>query len=124
MLRLLKLARYSRAADRLAQAFTAVRSELLMFLFLSLLVIYFSAAGIYYFEHDVQPEAFASTPHSFWWAIATLSTVGYGDVYPVTAGGGVFTFFVLLIGVGIIAVPTGPIATALPEIRRKEQRDD
>ena len=58
----------------------------------TLLLLYFSAVGIYYFERDAQPEAFASVFHSLWWAVVTLTTVGYGDVYPVTTGGRSFTF--------------------------------
>ena len=69
--------------------------------------------GIYYFEHDAQPEDFASVFHAFWWALATLTTVGYGDVYPITVGGKVFTFFVLMLGLGVFAVPTGLIAMAI-----------
>lgn len=59
--------------------------------------------------------------HSLWWAIVTLTTVGYGDVYPITIGGRIFTFFVLLIGVGIVAVPAGLIASALSKAREIEE---
>ena len=62
--------------------------------------------GVYYFEHDSQPEQFASVFHSLWRAVVTLTTVGYGDVYPVTLGGRLFTFVVLFLGLGIVAVPT------------------
>ncbi len=120
LFRLLKLTRYNRAAERLRDAFSAVKAELILFLFLSILIIYVCAAGIYYFEHNAQPEAFASIPHSLWWAIATLTTVGYGDVYPVTAGGRIFTFFFLLIGLGIVAVPTALIASSLSSLSRQD----
>jgi voltage-gated potassium channel len=66
-----------------------------------------AAVGIYYFENESQPESFKSVFHSLWWAVATLTTVGYGDVYPITTGGRIFTFFVLVIGLGIVAVPAG-----------------
>lgn len=69
--------------------------------------------GIYYFENSAQPEQFKSVFHCLWWAVATLTTVGYGDVYPITIGGKIFTFFMLIIGLGIIAVPTALIASAL-----------
>lgn len=55
--------------------------------------------------------------HSFWWAIATLTTVGYGDIYPITAGGKVFTFAILMIGLGFVAIPTGLFASALSKAR-------
>jgi len=58
--------------------------------------------------------------HSLWWAVITLTTVGYGDIYPITAGGRVFTFGVLMVGLGIVAVPTGLISSALSQARSEE----
>ena len=84
---------------------------------MSVVVIYLAAVGIYYFERDAQPEAFASIPHAMWWAVVTLTTVGYGDLYPVTAGGKVFTFLILFVGLGLVAVPAGIIASALSKAR-------
>ena len=97
-----------------------VREELVLFIGVSLMLIYLSAVGVYYFEHDSQPEQFASVFHSLWWAVVTLTTVGYGDVYPVTLGGRLFTFVVLFLGLGIVAVPTGLIASALSKAREGE----
>ena len=57
-----------------------------------------------------------------WWALVSLTTVGYGDVYPITAGGRVFTFFVLIVGLGVIAVPTGLVASALSAARKEEEQ--
>jgi len=79
-----------------------------------------TAVGIYHFENAAQPEQFKSIFHSLWWALATLTTVGYGDLYPITAGGQLFTFFVLMIGLGIVAVPTGLVASALSQARDEE----
>lgn len=120
MIRILKLVRYSEAAQRFHRAFMISREELLLFGCVSLILLYLSAVGIYYFERDAQPEAFGSVFHALWWATATLTTVGYGDVYPITWGGRVFTFFVLVIGLGIIAIPTGLISSALSKARREE----
>ncbi|MTW22438.1 two pore domain potassium channel family protein [Allochromatium palmeri] len=75
---------------------------------------------MYYFEHEAQPEAFQSVFHSLWWAVATLTTVGYGDVYPITAGGRIFTALVLFVGLGIVAIPAGMVATALSRARTIE----
>ena len=85
-----------------------------------MILLYLSAVGIYYFEHEVQPDRFTSVFHSSWWALTTLTTVGYGDMFPITTGGKVFTFFVLLIGLGIVAVPTGLIASALSQARSED----
>ena len=79
-----------------------------------------AGVGIYYFEHAAQPEKFKSVFHSLWWAVTTLTTVGYGDMFPITAGGKLFTFLVLTIGLGIVAVPTGLVASALTNARRED----
>ena len=110
--RILKLARYSKALSRVKSSFYNIREELAIFLILSIILIYISASGIYYFEHEAQPEVFKSIPHSMWWSVATLTTVGYGDIYPVTVGGKIFTFFMLIIGIGIISVPSGLFASS------------
>lgn len=111
--RLLKLFHANAALDRIAYAFAKNRSELLIFTFIAFVALYLAAVGIYHFEHAAQPDAFGSIPQSLWWAVATLSTVGYGDVYPVTVGGRVFTGIVLLVGIGIVAVPAGLVTSAL-----------
>jgi len=121
VLRTLKLLRYHSAADRFRKTFFKIREELALFGGLALIILFLSSVGVYYFEHDRQPEVFASIPDSLWWAAVTLTTVGYGDAYPVTVGGRIFTFFVLIVGLGVVAVPTGLFASALTEIRREEK---
>jgi voltage-gated potassium channel len=116
LFRVLKLARFSLAAQRLAKAIRTVADELAVYGMFSLIVLYLAALGIYYFEKDVQPEKFASAFDGFWWALVTLTTVGYGDTYPLTAGGKIFTGVVVVIGLGVLAVPTGLIASALANI--------
>ncbi len=113
MVRILKIIRYSRALRRLARAFNSVRAELALFYVIALFLVYISAVGIYFFEHDTQPEAFSSVPASLWWAIVTLTTVGYGDAIPVTIGGKLFTSLILFMGMGVFAVPAGVITSAL-----------
>ena len=113
LMRLGKLLRIGHAFDRLAQALTTVRNEIFAVVMVSVLVLYLAAVGIYHFEHAAQPERFSSIPESLWWALATLTTVGYGDVYPVTVGGRIFTGLVLLVGLGIVALPTGLLTSAL-----------
>src|SRR5699024_1027609 len=84
-------------------------------------LLFIASAGIYYFENSAQPEIFSSIFHSGWWSIVTLTTVGYGDVYPITTGGKVFTFLILMIGVGIVTVPAGLVASALTKAREIEE---
>lgn len=123
LFRIFKLARYSAATRRFHRALKIAKEEILMFFCLTAIVLFLAAAGIYHFEHDAQPETFSSVFDSLWWAVATLTTVGYGDVYPITAGGRVFTFFVLLIGLGIVSVPSGLVASALSKAREMEEHD-
>ncbi|MFT6370944.1 MAG: voltage-gated potassium channel [Maribacter sp.] len=115
--------RYNRALAHFSRAINRAKEEILLFLFLTLILIYFSAVGIYYFENTAQPEHFSSIFDSLWWAIITLTTVGYGDVYPITVGGKVFTFFILMIGLGIVAIPTGIISSALTKSVDSKEED-
>jgi voltage-gated potassium channel len=121
LFRILKLARYSSAMQRYHRAFLIAREELILFGFTALIMFYLASVGIYYFEHDAQPEVFASVFHSLWWAVATLTTVGYGDIYPITIGGKIFTFVVLMLGLGFVAVPTGLFASALSSARDEQK---
>jgi voltage-gated potassium channel len=117
VLRVFKLTRYSDAMQNLGHAFVEVKQEMILFFMMTVIMIYMSAVGIYYFENPEQPEEFSSIFECLWWAVATLTTVGYGDVYPVTAGGRLFTFVILMVGLGIVAVPTGLISSALTRKR-------
>ena len=119
--RALKVIRYNKAIERFGAAFKIVKEEFVLFFACSLILIFITSAGIYYFENEAQPETFKSIFHSAWWAIVTLTSVGYGDVYPITVGGRIFTFFVLMIGLGIVTVPAGLIATALSKAREIEK---
>ncbi len=121
LLRLLKIARLSRAMDRIGAAFFATRDELTVFALVAMIAIYLAAVGIDHFETAAQPDAFGSIPAALWWALATLTTVGYGDAYPVTAGGRLFTGLVLLTGLGIVAVPAGVVTSALLDDADKPQ---
>lgn len=120
LFRMLKLVRYSKAVRRFHVALSIAREDLILFGAVSLIMLYLSAVGIYFFENEAQPTHFASVFHSLWWATTTLTTVGYGDVYPVTLGGRCFTFIVLLVGLGIISIPAGIVASALAKAREIE----
>ena len=120
LVRILKLFKYSKAINRFHRALVIAKEELILFGFVAVIMLYLSAVGIYYFENSAQPEQFKSVFHSLWWAVTTLTTVGYGDMFPITAGGKLFTFFVLMIGLGIVAVPTGLVASALSQAREED----
>ncbi len=121
LFRLLKIARYHVAVQRLARAIHMVREELIVFATVAVFALYLCGIGIYYFEHTAQPKAFASVFDGMWWAAVTLTTVGYGDIYPVTPGGRMFTVLVLFIALGSIAIPTGLISAALTRLRTMEE---
>jgi len=119
--RILKLARYNKALQRFTKALYVAKEELIVFTLASFVVLYLSAVGIYHFENAAQPEVFRSIFDSLWWSVATLTTVGYGDIYPITTGGRFFTFIVLMVGLGLVAVPTGIVASALSAVRRENE---
>lgn len=121
--RILKLAKYDVAMARLGKAFSYMRKEISIFLFTTFILLYLSAALVYFFEHPAQPEKFQSIFHSLWWAVCTLTTVGYGDVYPITALGRILTFIILMLGMSIVAVPAGLIATALSKVIKDEEQE-
>ncbi|GKT11530.1 MAG: voltage-gated potassium channel [Thiomicrorhabdus sp.] len=123
LLRILKLVRYNQALVRISRAIYLVKEELMLFSIVTLMLLYLSAMGIYHFEHVAQPENFRSIFDSLWWSVVTLTTVGYGDIYPVTDGGRIFTFFMLMLGLGIVAIPTGIIASALSSVRNSEEHE-
>lgn len=123
LFRAFKLVRYNKAISRFRHAILLIKEELVLFGSFSCLILYLSTAGIYFFESKAQPEVFSSIFHSLWWAVATLTTVGYGDIYPITVGGKLFAFFILMIGLGIVAVPTGLLSSALSKAREMEEKE-
>jgi voltage-gated potassium channel len=117
LFRIFKLAKYSTAVVTFKKALNKVRSELLVFSFFIVILLYIASLGIYTFEHEAQPELFATVFDALWWSIVTLTTVGYGDAYPITVGGKIFTSIISLIGIGVVAVPTGLLATSIRDAR-------
>ncbi len=124
LFRLLKLTKYNKSLVKFETALRNSKEEFILFFVLALIMFYLASVGIYFFENKAQPEAFQSVFHSMWWAVATLTTVGYGDIYPITLGGRIFTTFMLLIGLGIVGIPAGIIASALTEINENEKKKD
>lgn len=113
--RVFKLGRESKSLKLFIKALSAVKSELLFTLFLSILTILFSASAIYFLENKTQPEVFSSITASVWWATISLATVGYGDIVPITVWGKIFASIISLVGIGIVAIPTGIISASFVE---------
>ena len=122
ILRLAKLGRMSTAWQDLAAALSERRHELILTISIAGFVLLVSSTLMYWAEADAQPDKFGSIPRAMWWCIVTLTTVGYGDVFPVTMLGKSLAGLVALAGIGLIAMPTGILAAAFSDVvqRRRE----
>jgi voltage-gated potassium channel len=121
LLRLLKLSRYSPALSVIGSVIMAQHKALTAALLVMLIALLFSSSILFVLEQDVQPDKFASIPDAMWWSLATLTTVGYGDVAPITPLGRFFGGITMIIGIGMFALPTGVIATGFAdEIRKRD----
>ena len=109
--RIFKLTRYSNAMTMLLRVFKEESSSFFAAFSILAIVLITAASGIYLLEHEVQPEAFGSIPAAMWWATATLTTVGYGDVTPITPLGKVFGGLITVVGMGMVALPAGILAS-------------
>ncbi len=112
LLRLLKLARYSPALATIVKVLQTESKALFGALIIMFGLLLLSSSLIYYAEHQTQPQAFGSIPQAMWWAIATLTNVGYGDVVPITLAGRIIGGVVMILGLGMFSIPVGIIATA------------
>jgi voltage-gated potassium channel len=119
LLRLLKLTRYSPALATVAKVLAAQRRSLMAALMIMMTLLVFGGSVAYLLEHKAQPDAFGSIPDAIWWAMATLTTVGFGDVTPVTPAGKVFGGLLMICGVGMYALPAGILATGFAQEFRK-----
>ena len=113
--RVFKLGRYSESLKKIGRVFVAKKEELFVSLMAVLFLVVLSASMIYILEHEAQPEIYSNIPNSIYWSFITLTTVGYGDIYPVTPLGKLFTIIVALLGVGMIALPTAIISSGFSE---------
>ena len=123
LLRVFKLGRYFEALQIIMKVIRTSGPQLVMSVAICFFVMLFSAIIMYTVENPVQPEQFPNVISSLWWAICTLTTVGYGDVYPITAIGKFFASFISLVGIGIIAIPTGIIAAGFNQAISKEHEE-
>ncbi len=123
LLRIFKLGRFSKSLKTISEVLKETKTDLITTIFVAFILLVISSTLMYYVESDAQPEKFASIGHSFWWSVATLTTVGYGDVYPVTGLGKLLSAIIALIGIGFVALPTGIISSAFVEkIQPKKEK--
>ena len=120
LLRIFRLGQYSRSLRVIGQVFARTRSELAVTLTVGCILVLIASTLMYHLEHEAQPEVFSSIPAAAWWAVSTLTTVGYGDIYPVTPMGRVIGSVVATLGIGLFALPTAILGTAfLDQLRKK-----
>ena len=110
MFRIIKLIETNKSLLFFFRSISKSKSQLISSLIVTLFLLLFGAVILYIVEGNAQPETFGSIPRAMWWAMATLTTVGYGDVYPITLLGKICASFIALIGIGIVALPAGIIA--------------
>jgi voltage-gated potassium channel len=120
--RLLKFSRYSNSINTLLIVLWDQRKSLGAAFFILFIVLIISSSGMYIVEKDIQPDKFGSIPQSMWWSIVTLTTVGYGDVYPLTSMGKFFGSIIIILGIGTVALPSGILASAFTEYTRRNQK--
>lgn len=121
ILRLAKLGRMSDAMRRVSAAVAARKFELLFTMGLAGAVLIFGATALHFLEGELQPDKFGSIPRAMWWSVVTLTTIGYGDVYPITVAGKIVASIVAVAGVGLIAMPTGILAAAFTDAVQRNQ---
>lgn len=127
MLRLLRLARLGQFSDAwraISEALHSRRFELGLSFGIAMLLLLFSSILLYIAEADHQPESFGSIPRTLWWSVATLTTVGYGDVTPLTPLGRIFAGLTAIAGIGLIAMPTGILAAAFSDVIQKRAKTE
>lgn len=119
---LLKMARYSIAFAMIKSVLKEKKEELFVTLMFVIIVLVIISTLMFYVEQDAQPEAFSSIPKAIWWGVVTLTTVGYGDVYPVTVYGKILGGIITLLSVGLIALPSGILASAYTQQIQKRKK--
>lgn len=121
--RVFKLARYSESVKILSSVIKRKKEELLIVFFVLFILLIVASSLMYFVENDAQPNVFSSIPMAMWWCIVTLTTVGYGDIYPITVLGRILGGIIALLGIGMFALPTGILASAFAEeLQKKHER--
>lgn len=123
LLRIFKVNRYTTALSTIAGVFKRKKNQLLSSIFVVLILMIIASVLMYNIENEAQPEAFGNAFEALWWAVATLTTVGYGDVYPITVLGKILSAIIALLGIGLVAVPSGIISAGFMENVNKEKEN-
>ena len=124
MFRLLKMARYIRAFSLIKNVLKEKKEELLVTLMLIVIILVIVSTLMFYAEKDAQPEAFSNIPKALWWGVVTLTTVGYGDIYPVTTLGKILGGIITLLGIALIALPSGILASGYTDQMNKRKNKE
>jgi voltage-gated potassium channel len=120
LLRILKMGRYSESLRTLGNVLKEEKEALLITVFAVLILLVVASSLMYFVENAAQPKAFSSIPAAMWWGVATLTTVGYGDMYPITPLGRFFGAIIAILGIGAIAIPAGILTTGFAkEIQKR-----
>lgn len=122
LVRLYRVTKYSRALNMIKTAVRYTKEELILSYAFLLFAMLIASSIIYYIEHPAQPEVFTSIPASIWWGVVTMTTLGYGDMVPITALGKVFGGFISILGVALFSLPTGILASGFIEQINESKR--
>lgn len=122
--RIFKLTRYNTAINTVKAVISSKKEILTISFVLIGLILYMVSAVMYYVENAAQPEVFSSIPKTMWWGVATLTTVGYGDIFPITPLGRMLGGIIAILGIGIFAIPTGIIASGFTEYVEKSDTEE
>jgi voltage-gated potassium channel len=122
VLRFIKLQRYSDSMQLVGRVFRLRSKELLSTIFITVMLLVVAASAMYHVENAAQPDKFPNIIASLWWAVATLTTVGYGDVFPITDGGKFLAGIVAILGIGLVALPAGIISSGFMEEINKRKK--
>lgn len=121
-LRFFKMGRYTKASRVITSVVSSKKEEILLSFLITLFLVIAASTIMYYAENEAQPELFSSIPATMWWSVSTLTTVGYGDIIPITSLGKFLTGCISIIGIGMFALPAGILASGFSDEFSKNQR--
>jgi voltage-gated potassium channel len=122
LFRIFKISRYSEASRLFGKVLNAKKAELSIAIFFIIILLIVSSSLLFFVEHEAQPNKFSNIPEAMWWGVVTLTTVGYGDIYPITPVGKLLSAIISFLGIGLFALPTGILSAGfIEEIRSKKE---